>query len=366
MRTSVIMRRPLLLFLAVCLCANVTSACDILVRDAAFRTPRDMHRLCVMAESGDPAADEIETRLGGWLDQEAIDLNLELVRVNADDPDVRWSDFGIPSAPPVLPVTVLVGTNRETGVNFVIQHWEPAPTDEELAALAGSPLREQLQRELGRQLAVVLYAPCLDCEDDRVPAMLNLVGREWQDVQGTGLGVSVIEVDRTDPAERLLLSFAGVAPDGPDWVGVVFGRGKLMNPPLIGEEITPAALNGLLEQVLADCSCSKPLPSMGVDLPMVWTAELDDQVVALGAPAEDVGTQAVRLGGLSPARLVSQSESQLASDAARTSDVSIHDTDFVVTVPEIPSIYKWILRSLLLIIIGVAATSWWLLQKKVG
>lgn len=361
MRTPVIMRRPLLLLLAVCLCANVVSACDILVRDAAFRIPRDMHRLCVMAESGNHVADEIETRLAGWLDQEAVDLNLELVRVNADDPDVRWSQFGIPSAPPFLPVTVLVGMNRETGANFVIQHWEPAPTDEELAALANSPLRRQLQEELGRQLAVVLYAPCASCEDDHVRAMLNLVGREWQDVQGSGLGVSVIEVDRGDPAERLLLSFAGLAPDGPDWVGVVFGRGKLMNPPLIGDEITPDALNGLVEEVLADCTCSKPLPSMGVDLPMVWTPELDDQVLALGAPAEDVEPETITLAGITATPAVTSAfvaSPPPNDDAFSRPPASSSTTGF--------SLFKWVLGVLALAVIFVGAMSGWLLRKRVG
>jgi hypothetical protein len=263
---------------------------------------------------------------------------------------------------------VLVGTNREIGVNFVIQHWEPAPTDEEFASLARSPLRERLQQELGRQLAVVLYAPCENCEDDRVSAMLSQLDREWKNVQGSELGVSVIEVDRTDPAERLLLSFAGLAPDGPDWVGVVFGRGKLMNPPLIGEEITPAGLNGLIEQVLMDCSCSKPLPSMGVDLPMVWTAELDEQVVALGVPAEGFETENITLAGVATTSDFSLSDSDREVSAPGVStggfDLYVHDT--YVSVPDPASIFKWVLGIVVLVIVIVAGTSWWLLRKNAG
>lgn len=360
MPTHHIIRRSLLVLLPACLLVNVATACEILVRDAAFRTPRDMHRLCVIADADDSGADEIAARLSGWLDEDAADLNFELVRVAADGPDVRWSDFGIPSAPPFLPVTVLVGTNREIGVNFVIQHWEPAPTDDELAALAGSPLRERLQQELGRQLAVVLYAPCENCEDDRVPAMLNQLDREWQNVQGSELGVSVIEVDRSDPAERLLLSFAGLAPDGPDWVGVVFGRGKLMNPPLMGDEITSAGLNGLIEQVLVDCSCSKPLPSMGVDLPMVWTAALDDQVLALSSPDEDVESDTITLAGLATTPAVTPAP--VASPPPN---------DVVMPTPTVRSpidwgAFRWVLRILLLAVIIVAASSWWMLRKNVG
>lgn len=354
--------KPLLLtLLALCAFDNCVTACDIMVRDMAFRMPRDVHRLCVMAESGDPAADEIADQVADWLDREAPDLNLEVVRVAADDPEVRWSDFGIPSAPPVLPVTVLIGTNRETGLNFVIQHWEPAPSDDELSALADSPLREKLQQELGRQLAVVLYAPCATCDDDHVPAMLGLLQREWQNVQGSELGVGVIEVDRTDPAERLLLSFAGLPPDGPDWVGVVFGRGKLMNPPLVGDEITPAALNGLLDDVLADCSCSKPLPSMGVDLPMAWAPELDDQVVALGTPVDVVEPDPITLTGLTATPAVSSTPIPSPppnDDALMSPPVSSSTVNW--------STFRWVLRILMLALIVVAGTSWWLVRRREG
>jgi hypothetical protein len=364
MPTDFIIRRSLLLLLVICLCANSATACDVMVRDMAFRMPRDVHRLCVMADSGDPATAEIADQLADWLDREAPDLNIEVVRVAADDPEVRWSDFGIPSAPPVLPVTVLVGTNRETGVNFVIQHWEPAPADNELAALAASPLRDQLQQELGRQLAVVIYAPCASCDDDRVSTMLSLLQREWQNVQGSELGVSVIEVDRTDPAERLLLSFTGLPPDGPDWVGVVFGRGKLMNPPLIGDEITPAALNGLLDDVLADCSCSKPLPSMGVDLPMVWAPELDDQVVALGMPVEAAEPDSITLTGLTAAPDVSHAETDVTAASAPTGgfDLYVHDT--YVSIPDPAAIFKWSLGILTALVLIVGAASWCLMRRR--
>jgi hypothetical protein len=277
--------------------AGTAQACDFLVRDSAFRMPREVHRLCLMAAAGDPAAEEIARRLTDWLARDGADFNAELVQVDVHDDSVEWASYGIPTPPPSVPVVVLVGRNGESGRSFVIDHWEPAPTDEDLHALAHSPLREALQRELGRHLAVVLYAPCSNCETEGVRALLRQAEEHWRET--AELGVKVLEVDRTDPAERLLLRFAGITAEGPDWVGVVFARGKLMNPPLVGDAITADGVNALVEQVLAECSCSKPLLALGVDLPLLWPAALDEAVVELSDPDPNV-VAAMSMSGAEP------------------------------------------------------------------
>jgi hypothetical protein len=85
----------------------------------------------------------------------------------------------------------------------------------------------------------------------------------------------VIELDRFDESERLTLAFIGLEPSSDDWLGVVFGRGKLMGPPLTGAEITGEAIGTLLKELTQDCTCSKPLAAMGVDLPMHWNSRFD-------------------------------------------------------------------------------------------
>jgi hypothetical protein len=275
-------------------------ACDFLVRDAAFRAERGVHRLCLMAAADDATADQIASDLSAWLAGDAAELNVQLERVDVNDATVEWSRFGIPSAPPSTPVVALVGTNHESGRSFVIDHWEPSPSHDELNLLLHSPTRAKLQEELGRNLAVVLFAPCTNCDHDAVAAMLQQSANQWR--EKAELGVSVVEIDRTDPAERLLLRFAGLRPEGPNWVGVVFARGKLMNPPLLGEEITPDRVDELVKQVLAECACSKPLPSIGVDLPLLWPASLDEAVIELSTP--DAATIAAMNQATGPARLV--------------------------------------------------------------
>jgi len=78
----------------------VASACGTSVRDASFGVPRDVHRLCVIGDATDGSANADYESLAPWLEGPGAGLNLELVRVNADDPEVNWEEHAIPSAPP--------------------------------------------------------------------------------------------------------------------------------------------------------------------------------------------------------------------------------------------------------------------------
>ena len=92
-------------YFAVILCAgaaSVAAACENAVRDAGFHGPRDIHRLCLITATDDDAAAAQRQRLADWLAGPAAGLNLELVHLCADDPDVQWTSYGIPSAPPSL------------------------------------------------------------------------------------------------------------------------------------------------------------------------------------------------------------------------------------------------------------------------
>jgi hypothetical protein len=260
----------------------IAGACDEVVRDAAFNSARNRHQLCVMAHRNDPPARMISEDLIAWLKGPGRDLNLDSVFVDADDPQVVWTDYGIPSAPPQLPVVVLVGHNPGSGKRFVIDHWEPGPNPEELAALLTSPVRRKIHDEVGKSLALMLFSPAID-SDGLARTTLNESVAKWSDVET--LGITIVELDRSDPRERILLSFAGIRPDGPDWMGMVFGRGKLMSPPLEGEDISKAAIDELIEQVALDCSCSKPVHTLGVDIPLAWNDQSNAEVVYLKKPS---------------------------------------------------------------------------------
>jgi hypothetical protein len=264
---------------------------DLTVRDAAFQEPRDMHLLGVMAAADDPAGEEIFLRLEQWLNGSGENLNIELYRVDIGSPDTPWGDYGIPSAPPELPVVVLAGKGSASlrRPNFVVDHWEPGPTGQDLEVLKSSPAREKIRGEVGHRLAVLVYVPGNDNPDNSAEDAIESVVRTW--LEREPLGVSVVRVNRSDERERLLLSFMGVRRTGPDWVGVVFGQGKLM-PPLRGEEITEGNLNALLETLVGECSCLQSPTALGIDLPMDWDEACDESVVALRSSDIVVGSVA--------------------------------------------------------------------------
>jgi hypothetical protein len=272
-------RTTFLAFSLVCFALTSIIACEIRVRDSAFRTSRDIHKLCVIADSADQSAEEAVERMNQWLHETDDAFNLEIVQIDAGDPETNWRSLGMPSAPPSLPVTVLVGRDNGIAESFIIDHWEPAPTDDELAAILDSPVRRQLAHELAKNVAVLLFAPS-------DPGDVSSVSGELQSMIETGIaderiGLSLITIDRRDPAERLLCRFMGLRGDSPDTLCVAFGRGKLMTPPLVGDEIDVENVAALVTQIRQACSCSQPLPTMGVDLPLVWSDAIDSSVVLM-------------------------------------------------------------------------------------
>lgn len=337
---------------------SVLAACEITVRDAAFLAPRDVHRLCVMGNSGDAAAQSIADSLAGWLEGPGRGMNLELVEVDADDSNVQWSEFAIPSAPPNLPVVALIGRSLGAGGRFVIDHWEPGPSPEDLAVLLESPVRKRLQSELGRSLAVLLFAPGTGPGGGSAQAVLDEVVRSWS--ERAPLGISIVRLDRTDHRERTVVSFLGLEADGPDWVGVVFGRGKLMGPPLEGTEITVENLSELIDKLDEDCSCEEPLPAMGVDIPLGWNDSLDASVVALAdfAEEEDEVKSAPPVAAVALGDAPSESETpKIASGRAVTRDME-------GSIPVLRATTLWISVAAVLVVLVASAGMFWRVRQR--
>ena len=117
--------------------------------------------------------------------------------------------------------------------------------------------------ELARNVAVLVFAPSDPSDDSQLAAQLNSLVEAG--VSEERIGLSMITLDRSDPREQLLCRFMGLRPGGPDTLCVAFGRGKLMSPPLVGDEIDGDHIHTLVTQIRQACSCSLPLATMGVD-----------------------------------------------------------------------------------------------------
>lgn len=269
----------LLVYLLFCLTSHACE--DLTVRDAAFSEPRDEHNLFVIANGDDPRGAEIEQRLADWLIGSGSGLNLMVQGIAADDPETDWSQVGIPSAPRTLPVVVLVGNDVTARRFFYIQHYEPEPTLEDLAALEDSPIRRTIRSKMGDRMAALLYVPGTTPSATDTSAILNSTMADWS--KRERLPIEKLTLQRDNPNEGILLSFLGVPQEGPDWVGVVFGKGKIM-PPLVGEEINTYGLNERLAAVAAECTCLSTASKTGVDIPMKWTAADDALFTPLREP----------------------------------------------------------------------------------
>ncbi|MEW6236109.1 MAG: hypothetical protein AB1656_12045 [Candidatus Omnitrophota bacterium] len=261
--------------------SRAVPACDkMTVRDAAFREERDMHRLCLIAKPDDPQAEAMAKRLDAWFGTAASDFNAKYLRVDIGDPKIQWRDYGLPSAPPSAPVAVLAGFHALERQAFFIDHWEPEPGDEDLDILTDSPARQRLRQELPRRIAVLLYIPSAEGENPAAARAIEETAAYWNRRETAGM--VILRVSRADKRERLLLAFVGVKENGADWAALAFGRGKLM-PPMQGGEIAKGRMDEQILVLLGDCTCLRSPSSLGVDIPMLWDAAIDDGVIALRA-----------------------------------------------------------------------------------
>jgi hypothetical protein len=250
------------------------------VRDAAFEDRRDMHRLVFFSQGAAPADDSLYAPVEAWFaDHKDRNLNLRIERINGEAPGISWEEFGMPAAPPVLPVTVLAGTSRLISRPFVITHWDPAPESADLDLFFASPSLKKAKETIVDEWAVVLYAPADGSRREELETALHA----WSEANPPG--VSMAEIDRSDPAEKLFRAVANIQEETPDTAGVLFGKCKLMAPLLKGEEINQDNIHGLLGRLAEPCTCMEDAIGLGLDLPVFWEPELDRRFAELETAA---------------------------------------------------------------------------------
>jgi len=256
-------------------------------RQATFFSSRNTHRLVVMAHKDDGSVDAEMTRLKNWMDTNATGINIILERLDIDQPGIEWElDYAVPSAPPNPPVTVLVGEDKVAHRKFLIDVWESWPGDQDLEILATSPVREAIKRNVVTKWGVLLFAPGTGPEAGETEPEIQKTLQTWATKAPPGL--TLIRLDRTAPEERILTSFIGLPAEGPDWVGLIFAKGKIMVPPLEGGAITEANLDQMIDGLMQPCTCMRRPESLGVDIPLNWESRFDDMFVSLDGPEDTV------------------------------------------------------------------------------
>ena len=281
---------------------------DSCVRDGAFNLERDMYLLCVISNDEN---NDVTEELTSWLEHDAKNMNVSLEYINSDDRNISWMDYGMPSAPPEIPVVALIGRFPFIQRTFIVDHWQPYPEAIDLEILQTSPVRQEIKEKVIKHWAVILYSPGIESVNESAANEIDKVFRRWE--LENPPGIEVVKLDRTDPKERLLQLFIGLKPMGPDWAGIVFGRGFLMTPPLKGDEITEERLNHLLKSVKEPCTCLQRASAPGLAIPMTWDKQLDEQVVFLGTTLETEESEIISENGASNQELLGEDYTVLRS-----------------------------------------------------
>jgi hypothetical protein len=121
-----------------------------------------------------------------------------------------------------------------------------------------------------------------------------------------------------------------------------------MTPPLVGNEISGERLGELIEQLVQECSCSKPLPSIGVDLLMVWHDELDASVVTMNPVA------------MNPVAALSNSEKEAVNSVLQDAVLETRlNSDATGLGPFMLTTTMWTLSAISLAVFAISAAIFW-------
>jgi len=258
---------------------RIASACDTgTVRDAAFHAKRDNYRLVVVTPPEAENAEASKAALGAWFAEQRQALNVRLDWVESDAP-VALAEYGIQASREDFPAAWLCGWHPVRRAPYAAYHWPGIPAENALEALRATPALAKARDLLLDHWAVVIFARGEG--PDRAPMVAQVAG-DWAEQHAPG--IAVMHLDRHDPREALFCAITGIPSDGPDWVGVVYGKGKLLLPTLTGDDISVEHLDGLLQRLPVPCTCLQQAMAPGLDLPFHWDPALDARYAALTGP----------------------------------------------------------------------------------
>ncbi len=254
-------------------------ACTVdTVREAAFFTVRDNYWMGMVFEEGDAESHIRYTALAAWIEEQGGDLNVQLEHVLPEDAMYLKMRYGVTEPLVEMPATFFSGRHPTESRAVVLTQWTPAPDVSVLEGLHANTTLAQIARDTPEFWAALVYARGTGAP--RRDAVENVVA-QWRTHHGPG--VALHELDRHDPDNALLCAVADIAADGEDWVGVVFGRGRLLLPALQGDAITARKLDRLLSGLQDFSTCPLHTAAMGIDLPMRWDETYTERYAHLEA-----------------------------------------------------------------------------------
>ena len=255
------------------------------VRDDAFTARRDQYRLCYFAKAGEVQDSDLAA-MNQWISSQEERFNLSLEVVDVEQPDMLWERYGLPQAPEEMPATLLIGSTGISPRAFVLKEWQGIIGIDPVEAFLASPALDKAKETLVESWGVLLYSPALAGTDTGTRTLLEGFVETWSAEHPPG--ITLLEFDRSTVEEEMLAALIGPR-DEQAWTAMLFGRCKLLAPPLLGEDITQDGLEQVLSQLTAPCTCVEQSKDMGLDLPVYWDKALDERFIALEEQAQSAG-----------------------------------------------------------------------------
>jgi hypothetical protein len=294
---------------------HALSACRYTVREIGFSDiDSKTYQLFFFTNSRTPEEQVLTIRKFSNLLLRDTNVRLEIINVdeNGSPPGLKFlTQYNIQT----FPSAVFIAPGGESMICSYTTAGQSLPESSWflLETLVSSTAREDIISKLVRSYGVVLIIEGTDGAENR--RVKNAAREAVKTITGTlnqmpkvvyePPEILVIPHDKTDD-EKILLFSLGIIEKNKDntHVAIIYGRGKLAGPVLMGEQINSRRIYNLLTLVGADCECGIDNSwIMGEMIPLRWGASEQAELIKhLGFDVENpfVKTEMSQIISLKP------------------------------------------------------------------
>lgn len=285
----------------------MSSGCDLTIRQAGFIN-KDLsaynpliYRLQYVFESETPAEKKYVKKMRDYIDEELPEVNIEFDTFALDTLPARdQKAIREDKKNPPMPFTMLFYGQEPAPWRT----WKRKVTTDELKELSFSDTKTKLNKNLVDNYCVLLLAKGTDekatacaraelakfVKEGKMPVAPGGFGAE---ADPNGPKAKYVVMEMTREAIKKELPFAAVVSgrkkfeESEPWLGVIFGKGKMMDEVLVGKDIVSNNIYGSLAILEQSCSCSVDIQTFTTDLIMKWTEEQDERIIKIVSPEEE-------------------------------------------------------------------------------